>query len=487
MNNINSQKKEIVTYFLKKNILLSPDQINSLDNEATVTKAYSLMKQNSLSHKDLSKKIISRGQKKALNNQVKVKFTYTDEPTKRSLQDFVSLFKSRYTQLSRILRGRQELSGATSIGRVLQNKERERTAVIGLVLDKRQTLKGNFIITLEDPTGTIKVIITKKNTNLTEQAKDIVYDEVIGITGTCGDRVIFVDSIMHPDIPLIKELKKGPEEVYAAFLSDIHVGSNMFLEEEFMKFINWVCGKVGNEEQKKISSKLEYIFIIGDLVDGIGIYPGQEEELKLKDLKAQYTKFAEYISMIPPEIKIIICPGNHDAMRLAEPQLAIYPDIAEDLYSLPNVIMLSSPCVINIGATEKFSGFDVLMYHGMSFDFYASNVESIRNNGGYDRSDLIMKFMLKRRHLAPTHTSTLYIPQDIDHLVIKEVPDFFVTGHIHKSTVSNYRNITMISGSCFQATTAFQVKVGHHPEPGRVPVVNLQTRKIKVMTFHARS
>jgi len=476
-----------VTYFLKKNILLSPDQINNLDNEENVTKAYSLMQQNSLSKKDLSQLIISRGQKKALNNQVKVKFNFVEEPCKRSLQDFVALFNSRYNQLSKILRGRQELSGATSIGRVLQNKERERTAIIGLVLDKRQTAKGNFIITLEDPTGTIKVIITQRNPNLLEQAKDIVYDEVIGITGSCGDKVVFVDSIMHPDIPLTKELKKGPEEVYAAFLSDIHVGSKMFLEEEFTRFIKWVCGKSGNEDQKKMASKLQYIFIIGDLVDGIGIYPGQEEELVLKDIKAQYKKFAEYISQIPKEIKIIICPGNHDAMRLAEPQLAVYPDMAEDLYSLPNVIMVSSPSIINIGSSEKFSGFDVLMYHGFSFSFYASNVESIRNNGGFDRSDLIMKFMLKRRHLAPTHTSTLYIPQDVDHLVIKDIPDFFVTGHLHKSTVANYRNITMLSGSCFQATTAFQVKLGHHPEPGRVPVVNLQTRKMKVMNFNASS
>ena len=50
------------------------------------------------------------------------------------------------------------------------------------------------------------------------------------------------------------------------------------------------------------------------------------------------------------------------------------------------------------------------MYHGYSFDYFVAQVDSLRNQGGYDRADLIMKFLLKRRHLAPSHLSTLYIP-----------------------------------------------------------------------------
>jgi len=91
---------------------------------------------------------------------------------------------------------------------------------------------------------------------------------------------------------------------------------------------------------------------------------------------------------------------------------------------------------------------------------------------------------LQRRHLAPTHKSTLYIP-DVkrDPLVISSVPDFFLTGHIHKSSVSNYRNVTMICSSCWQSKTTFQEKVGHHPEPCRVPIINLQTREVKILKF----
>jgi len=41
----------------------------------------------------------------------------------------------------------------------------------------------------------------------------------------------------------------------------------------------------------------------------------------------------------------------------------------------------------------------------------------------------------------------------------------------------------MISGSCWQAKTSFQEKLGHEPEPARVPLVNLKTREIKILKF----
>jgi DNA polymerase II small subunit len=167
---------------------------------------------------------------------------------------------------------------------------------------------------------------------------------------------------------------------------------------------------------------------------------------------------------------------------MSEPQPMLDKEYAKAIYDLPNVFIVSNPGIVRIHKSEKFSGFDVLLYHGYSFDYFIREVESIRNNGGYDRADLMMKFLLQRRHLAPTHGSTLYIPSE-DNLIIKQIPDFFVTGHIHKVSISNYKTVTTICGSCWQRKTAFQEKVGHHPEPGKVPIVNLRTRAIKVLNF----
>lgn len=415
---------------------------------------------------------------------VKIVQTYDKDPTKRKVQHFVSYYVNRLDQVTRLLSGRKEMQGMTAVSRIQNKKDRGYVSFIGMVSDMQITKNNNIMLTMEDQTGMMKVLVNKNKPELYKEAQSIVHDEVIGILGVNGENIVFANNILWPDVPRGGELKKGPREEYAIFLSDLHVGSNNFLPGEFEKFTRWLRGEAGTENQRRVAKLVKYVFLIGDLVDGVGIYPGQEEELLIPDIKDQYAECARLLSQIPQRISLIICPGNHDAMRIAEPQLPIYKEFSQPIWDLPNAIMVSNPAIVNIGSSESFSGFNVLMYHGYSFDYYVANVDSIRNEGGYDRADLIMKFLLKRRHLAPAHTSTLYIPDpDMDSLVIDTIPDFFVSGHIHKCSVSDYRGVTCISGSCWQAKTSFQEKVGHHPEPCRVPLVNLQTRSVKVLRF----
>ena len=116
--------------------------------------------------------------------------------------------------------------------------------------------------------------------------------------------------------------------------------------------------------------------------------------------------------------------------------------------------------------------------------YYADNIDSIRSKGGQKRADLIMKSLLQKRHLAPTHTSNLYIPDsEEDPLVISTIPDFFITGHIHRVSVTNFRNITMANCSCWTAITEDQEKRGILPQPAKVPVINLKTRDVKIINF----
>ncbi|GAG30723.1 unnamed protein product, partial [marine sediment metagenome] len=70
-----------------------------------------------------------------------------------------------------------------------------------------------------------------------------------------------------------------------------------------------------------------------------------------------------------------------------------------------------------------------------------------------------------------------------DHLVIDELPDFFITGHIHRVSCSNYKNISMINCSCWVSQSSDQAKRGIIAEPARVPIVNLKTRKMKIIRF----
>lgn len=416
--------------------------------------------------------------------KVEVVISFDNVPHKYCVKDFTSIFVSRYRFLEGLLRNRQELQNVLAVNRILSKREKETVSLIGLVEEMGETKNGNLMLTVEDLTGKIKVFISPQNRELFQNAKDLVFDEVVGISGTCGDKIVFAEKIIWPDIPSTNELKKGPEEEYAVFLSDIHVGSNLFLKEEFEKFISWINEKTGSQEQKDVAHKVKYVIIAGDLVDGVGIYPAQVDELDIQDIIQQYEEFSNLIRRIPSDKQIIICPGNHDAVHLAEPQSSFDENFSSSIFNIPNVILATNPSMINIGKTKEFPGFNVLMYHGYSFDYYVANVESIRNNGGYHSADLIMKFLLKRRHVAPSFRSTPYFPgHKEDPLIIKKIPDFFVSGHIHYSKVANYKGVTTICGSCWQGKTSFQEKLGHEPEPARVPIINLKTREVKILKF----
>ena len=409
---------------------------------------------------------------------------YKDRDKKREVSDFVGDLRARYNALKEMLVSRQELRDVVSINRVLNRAERGNVAVIGMVKDKRETKKGNILLCLEDLSGEINVVVNKTRNELYELANDIVLDEVIGVNGVNGEGIIFANNVVLPEVPISNELKKLDKEEYIVFTSDIHTGSKMFFEENFLKFISWINGESGNEEQKKIAKNVKYLFLVGDLVEGIGVYPEQDKDLVILDIYEQYDHLARLLSGVRKDLKIIATGGNHDALRLSEPQPAIDKNLAKALYELENITMLTNPSLVNICSSKNFQGFNVLIYHGNSFPYYAENVNSIRKAGRLDRADLIMKFLLQRRHLAPSHGSTLYVPDnEKDNLVIERIPDFFVSGHIHKTQALNYRGVTMIGCGCWTGQTENQEKRGIVPDPNRVTLVNLQTREVRILNF----
>lgn len=480
MQELEHKKKKLIEFLAEKNILISPDFLEELN------KAEDSSKISELINKKIEEYTISNQKSnKVEKGQVKILFCYNDAPKKITAQDFINHFNSRYNSLKKMLQQREQLENVISISRLKTKSERENAAVIGMVYSKEDT-KNGVMLSVEDPTGLTKVFFSKNKQELISKANDIVHDEVIGITGVTGKGIIFGNNILFPEIPLTKEIKKSPDEEFVLFLSDLHVGSKKFLEEEFIKFISWIRGELGNEKQKELASKVKYLFLTGDSIDGISIYPAQKEELNIMTFKEQYKKLAEYLKLIPENIQIILCPGQHDVVPVAEPQLPLPKEYCKELYELPNIILVSNPAMVNIGAKEGFPGFDVLLYHGASYNYYADKVESIRlqKPNLSERSEYVMKFLLQKRHLAPTYDGYPRIPTENDYLIIDKIPDIFISADVHKYAVFTFKGvITGIISSCFQSKTDFEEKVGHTPEPGIIPLLNLKTREVKILNF----
>jgi DNA polymerase II small subunit len=471
-DSITKEKKKAINLLLNNGILLQPkhlDTYNNLNTKEDVMK--------------YTKEILNI----SLDSEcINVVDSYNENLKKREMSDFVLHYNNRFKILSKILKNR-DLENLTSIDLIKGIKGKEEISTIAMINDIRESKNGHIMLNLEDKTGIIKGIVMKNNEELFEFAKDLVLDEVIAIKGTCGNEIIFISEIILPDIPINHELKHSPNEEYAVVIGDTHVGSKVFYHEEFNEFISWISGEKVPKKHKNIVSKIKYLFIAGDIIEGVGIFPGQEHEIEKSSVEEQYNLFYDYIKRIPKHIQIIICPGNHDAVRIAEPQPPFDKKYLGRLLDLPNLHLISSPGTVNIGRTSKFEGFNILMYHGFSMPYYGDKVESIRDSGGLSNTSAVMKFFLQRRHFAPAYGSTQFIP-DIrsDPLVIKDIPDFLITGHVHKISVDIYKGVTMINASTWVAQSEYQSRFGLVPDCNRAVLINLKTRDVKILNFEVK-
>lgn len=391
------------------------------------------------------------------------------------VDDFVKNLRNRFAEMRNILQDHTELDNLVSINKLAGGK---RFSIIGMVFEKRITKNRNIIFSVEDLTGRTKVLINQNKPELYKKAEEIALDSIIGFSGSGSKDILFANSVVFPDSVII-ERKKAPVEEYALFIGDVHYGSKVFMEKSFHKLINYVNGKTPNSKE---AEKIKYIFIVGDLVSGVGVYPSQQRDLKIDDLEEQFRGFAELIGRIKKDIKIIISPGNHDGVRLLEPQPLLDEKYAWPLYNLKNVILTGNPSYVNIASGRDFSGFDVLTYHGMSYPYYANTVPSLLE-GGMNSPEKIMSYLLRNRHLAPTYSSIQSFPSEKDELVIKKVPDIFLSGHSHVCAVSYYNNVLVISVSGWEEETEYQRRKGNKADFCKVPMLNLKTGAIKILDF----
>ncbi len=390
-----------------------------------------------------------------------------------NIEGFIKYFNNRYERLASILQDRNNLKDSTSIETVKSTRTQD-VKIIGIVNEIRKSQKGHVILDIEDPTGIISVLVSNSNFELLKVSKSIVRDEVIGVEGKMWNDLVIANEIHFPDLPISREIKRSEVPVAAALISDVHAGSTKFLEKEFLQFIRWIGGELGTKKQRQLSEKVKYIIIGGDLVDGVGIYPGQENELVIKDIHEQYKKVAEFLKLVPEHIEIIVMPGNHDATRQAEPQPAILEEFAPLFYDDPRIHMVGNPCHVNL------HGVDILSYHGRSLDDIISTIPDT----SYSRPIEAMLEVLKKRHLAPIYGGKVPItPEGFDYMLIEEVPDIVHFGHVHTVGVDNYRGTILVNSGTFQTQTSFQRKLNMRPDPARVPIIDLQEKSTTLMRF----
>ncbi|MGC8567981.1 MAG: DNA-directed DNA polymerase II small subunit [Candidatus Micrarchaeia archaeon] len=391
-------------------------------------------------------------------------------------EDFVKYFRDRLSKIKSFFSSHEGLTG------VLQNLDvvnsyttgREIT-VAGIVSKKIVTKKGNIMIILEDETAEVKVIFSNGSNQKAQEAfasaSTIIEDEVIALKGKIVNPFIIASEIIYPDVP-IKEKKLTKDDLAIAFISDVHVGSKLFLSKNFYKFIEWLNGD-SSMASKELAGKVKYLVVAGDIVDGIGVYPGQEKDLEISDVYQQYKTFFELIDQLPEYINVFVLPGNHDASQLAEPQPP-FDSLITKYTSNPSINFVSNPAYI------KMHGISVLAYHGASIDSIIRTIPNL----SYAKPENAMIEILKRRHLSPVYGINPVMPSETDQMVINPVPDILHMGHVHKNGLAEYHGVSIVNSGTWQARTDYQIKLGHVPSPGVVPIYETKTGKFRLVDFH---
>ena len=384
--------------------------------------------------------------------------------TSGEIGDLITYFQSRYEKLSKILKQRPDLKMTTKVADIEDGQTT--LNLILMVKEIRSTKNGHKFVEFEDDTGSISILFSNKNEELFADAEKLVRDEVVGVIANKDGDFVIANQLIYPGVLRVQEKDM---DFGVVFLSDVHIGSLTFLEDAFQKFIDWINCEYGNEEQRKVAEDIKYLIIAGDIVDGIGVYPNQDKELSIKDIREQYDEAARFLGNIRSDIKIIITPGNHDASRLAEPQPAVPEEYAKSLYKLNNVEFVSNPAVVSL------DGINVLIYHGESFNELPMAIKGL----SYEKNEEMMVELLRKRHLAPIYGERTPLASELeDYLVIEHVPDIFHTGHIHINSYKKYNGIHLINSGTFQTQTEYQKIKNIEPTPAQVPVIHKGNYKL---------
>lgn len=375
---------------------------------------------------------------------------------------YTALFKSRFKKMSALMQERPvagKVKGAASI----EVGTDEEIYAWGLVADKRTV--GNMAeLSIEDTSGVVKGVVLGED--LRSVVGDLFLDQFVMVRVDARRRLEFTE-IIQPDVPSHKP-NRSESETFAVFLSDLHIGSRFFMEEQLRSFFKWLSGP------DPYARRVRFILIAGDIVDGVGIFADQDKELVEQTTQEQFKKTAELLSIIPPYIKIFVSPGNHDPGRRALPQPSIPKEDSTELWEMENVHMVGNPSMVSI------NGVKVLMFHGQSIDDIVKTTQGME----YDNPAKVMRRIMKSRHLSPIYGSqTPIAPELEDMMVIGEIPDVFHAGHVHVNEYDSYGGVLLINSGTWQGQTPFQESVGQTPTPCQAVLLNLKTFQLFIKQF----
>ncbi len=374
-------------------------------------------------------------------SQIKIEVDIPEKTTdKPDITPFRRLFKDRFERLSSILVTHLNNAALVLKGNLLPEEipRNKNGILIGMVQDTRVLHTNKFVIQLEDPESEIitNCVMVQDSKSFPEY-RDIMRDSVIGISGVLpknfrgGNITAFWGKdVIRPSFSKI-HFKPTSEPHKLLFIADLHFGSKYFSRSIFAKLINFL-----NLRGEEINT----IIIAGDLVDGVGRFSDQKQEILVHSLQAQYEGLATLLKEVPSHIQIIVIPGEHDATQTVLPQPGIDKQIGKTLLKLPNLKSYGNPLRFSI------EDLNFLVFHGQGNDML------FQKHLQQEPTNLILgiQHLLEYRHLCPEYGSfNPLAPFRKDYLVIDKTPNIIISGHFHQAYFKEYKGVKIITCGTF--------------------------------------
>ncbi len=356
--------------------------------------------------------------------------------------NYDSLFLSRFEKFQRIWGLRSGPKELVEIGFFRRVRSQRPRLIGGFVMDKRVT-GSKVLLKLEDLSGEIEVEASMREFS---EVDEVVKDSFIVLEVEHGERGFTAKNVMLLDLPN-KRLRTVENDLYVAALSDLHIGSRKFKEDLFLEIINWL-----SSSENEIGKKLCCVFFLGDIISF------------MEGIRTHYSKFFTHLRKLPPSMHKVVIPGECDATRIALPQPSISSYYLIGSGEVPNLHLLGNPSYVSV------NGIKFLCFHGQSLDDIALQVSF----GTSVEPARLGRVLLKHRHLAPTYGGrTLIAPDKEDLLVISEIPDVFLIGHVHHPSEDFYKNVLILTTSSLTSDTSL--------EKGRLTLINLKNLEVSWM------
>ena len=157
-------------------------------------------------------------------------FTHVNKFT---IQDYVKNLNEKYNILQNILIKRVEITDLSSINKLSSGN----VSIIGLVKDKNEKEDG-VIVNFEDTTGEVQASMPK---NLGEKLN---LDDVVAVSGKINNKILFVEKIIYPDVPL-RPVNYTSENIKVAFLEE-----GKYYDVNYVFHINKLEDKIKNKTYK---------------------------------------------------------------------------------------------------------------------------------------------------------------------------------------------------------------------------------------------